>query len=186
MCVVILNACYGPRRSADDDGPGIAAPVDLFAPDAAPAPACTTPDPSPLSQLAIRVRTTPYGGHFAPRNVGAIWIERADGSFVKTVERWGQIRAKWLARFASTSSNNVVDAITGATLVAHAVHEPVWDLTDLARCEVPAGDYQVLFELTDRDGPGEWLAVPFSKDQSELTVTPGDTRTFHDLQIQLH
>jgi hypothetical protein len=187
MCLAIatmlLAGCYQPRDENDEQG--IGAPVDLFAPDAGPPP-CMTPDPSPLSQLKIRVRTFPYGGQFKPRNVGAIWIERADGSFVKTVERWGQIRAKWLTRFIASSNNNVVDAVTGPTPTVHSTHERTWDLTDLTRCEIPSGNYQVMFELTDRNGPGGVLAVPFTKDQTALSMTPSDAPTFRDLLIELN
>lgn len=181
--VAAFGGCFQPRASDERDP--IGAPIDLFTIDAPPAPDCP-PDPSPLSQLAVSVRTTPYGGNFAPRNVGAIWIERADGTFVKTLERWGQIRAKWLKRFVMSSAGNIVDAVTSATLTSHTTHERVWDLTDLARCEIESGDYQLLFELTDRDGAGEALAIPFTKDQTSVSLSPEDTRVFHDLSIDLN
>lgn len=182
----LLAGCFEPRTPADELAPGLGSPTDLFAPDASSTPSCPTPDPSPLSRLRVRVRTTPVGGNFAPRNVGAVWIERAGGGFVKTLERWGQIRAKWLSRFITASSNNVVDAVTGATLLAHQTHDLTWDLTDLAHCEITAGGYQVVFELTDRDGPGASFAVDLSKDQAPVTLTPADTPYFHDLLIDLN
>lgn len=183
---MVVAGCYRPRADADELAPGIAAPGELFAPDASDRPVCTTPDPSPLATLRVRVRTTPFGGNFRPRNVGAVWIERASGGFVKTLERWGQIRAKWLTRFVAASGNNVVDAVTGATLASHATHDLTWDLRDLAGCEIAAGDYQVVFETTDRDGSGASFAVPFSKDQLPLSIHPLDEPQFHDVLLDLN
>ena len=186
LCVSgLLAACFQPSIGADELAPGVEPPSDLFAPDASDVPTCPNPDPSPLSMMRVRVRTTAVGGRFAPRNVGAIWIERADGRFVKTLARWGKTRAKWLTRFVAASNTNLVDAITGPTLLSHTIHEVTWNLGDLSRCEIEAGDYQVVFELTDRSGTGESIAIGFAKDQLPTTTTPGDTPYFHDLELVL-
>lgn len=182
---VLAAACFRPSIDADAIGDGPRPPSELFGPDAPPGPTCAAPDPSPLSRLRIRVRTSAIGGSFAPRNVGAIWIERSTGEFVKTVERWGKTRAKWLTRFAAASHDNLVDAVTGPTLLYHQTHEAVWDLTGLDRCEIAGGDYRVAFELTDRSGTGEATAVPFAKDQTAQTSTFPDTPYFHDLELAL-
>ena len=185
---LVLAGCYQPTDTGD--GPGITAPSDLFPPDApvdaGPPPLCGGADPSPLSRLAVTVRTTPVGGTFAPRNVGAIWIERADGSFVRTLERWARVRGRWLLRFNASSQGNIVDAITSATLTSHKTHEVSWDLRDAEGCEIEAGDYQVVFELTDRNAAGESLAIPFTKDTAPVSLAPAETRTFHDLSIELN
>ena len=178
-----MAACFQPRDG--EPGPGIEPPIDLFAPDASTTPPCTRPDPSPLSALHVRVRTSTGGGRFAPRNVGAIWIETSAGAFVKTLERWAAIRARYLTRFVQAANNNVVDAVTGATLVLHTTHEVTWDLTDLEQCEVPAGDYRVVMETTDQNAPGASHVIPFSKDQTGTTIQPADAPQFHDLQLVL-
>lgn len=182
---LIAQGCFDPRFDADELGDGVNRPTDLFTPDAGDKPVCTTPDPSPLTALRVRVRTTPAGGRFKPRNVGAIWIERADGTFVKTLERWGITRAKWLTRWVAASSSDVTDAITGATQVSHTTHEPTWDLTGLDACEIATGDYRVVFELTDKSATGISGEIPFSKDQLPTTITPADQTSFHDLQLIL-
>lgn len=183
--VIAVMSCYQPRTGADELSDAIEAPSDLFTPAAGEGPECSTPDPSPLSALHVRVRTTSIGGRFAPRNVGAIWIERSSGEFVRTVERWGGVRAKWLLRFVESSGGNVVDAITGPTLISHPTHEVTWDLRALDRCEIAAGDYQVVFELTDRNGAGDSLVVPFAKDQSAQTIRGPDAPHFHDVELAL-
>lgn len=182
---IALAACYQPRSHAGDIDPGLANPTDLFAPDASAIPICPDPDPSPLSALHVRVRTTPAGGHFAPRNVGAVWIERADGAFVKTLARWGEIRARWLTRFAAASNNNLVDAVTGPTQLSHTTHDLVWRLTDLVNCEIATGGYKAVFEMTDGDITGPSVAIEFAKDQVPATVVSPDESSFHDLLIDL-
>jgi hypothetical protein len=187
VCAVVglLAGCFQPSHSIDEAGDGVTPPTDRFAPDASTTAACQQTDPSPLSALHIGVRTSAPGGRFAPRNVGAIWIERADGTFVKTVARWGMIRARWLLRFAAASQQNLADAVTGATLISHETHDVTWDLKDRERCEIAAGDYQVLFEVTDKNGAGPTLAIPFSKDQAPLSLAPTDELAFHDITIDL-
>ncbi|MCX5746264.1 MAG: DUF2271 domain-containing protein [Proteobacteria bacterium] len=182
----LLGACFERRFDPDLIGDGTSRPTDLFTIDAAPPPPCGGQDPSPLTALQITVRTSPVGGRFAPRNVGAIWIEDAAGTFVKTVARWGTTRAKWLLRWNAASRGDVADAITGATLTSHTTHAVSWDLTDLDRCEVPTGDYQVVMEHTDRDGSGASLATPFHKDQEHLLISPPDDSFFHDITLNLN
>jgi len=181
-----VTACFERRFDADAIGDGTSRPTELFGVDAAPPPLCGEPEPSPLSALQIRVRTSAVGGRFAPRNVGAIWIESSGGTFVKTVARWGKARAKWLLRFNASSHEDVTDAITGATLISHTTHDVTWNLTDLRQCEVPVGDYQVVMEHTDRNGSGVSLAVPFHKDQATLLLTPPETTFFHDIVLTLN
>jgi hypothetical protein len=182
---LFAQACFQPRIDADQFGDGIESPSELFAPDANSEPVCTTPDPSPLTTMRVRVRTTAFGGRFAPRNVGAIWIEDAAGGFVKTVERWGETRARWLTRWLAASGGDVADAVTGATRASHERHAPIWDLTDRAGCEVPAGDYRVWFELTDKNAAGATLAVPIDKADTAARWAPPDVPTFRSLALQL-
>lgn len=183
MLAVLATACLQPR--GDDGADALAPPVDLFVPDAGAAPVDCGPDPSPLSALHITVRTSPFGGRFAPKNVGAIWVEDDAGRFVKTVELWGQTRAKWLSRFQAASEGNVVDAVTGATLLGHGTHEVTWDLTDVFRCEVANQAYQLVLETTDRSGDGASQVVPFDKGDTAGELTAPDSDTFHDIGLRL-
>ena len=143
------------------------------------------PDPSPLSQLHVRVRTSAVGGRYAPRNVGAIWIETASGAFVKTLERWGATRARYLFRWNAASGGNVVDAVTSATLQTHITHDREWNLTDKTTCEIPTGNYRVVVEHTDRDSAGATIEIPFTKDQAAVTLMPTDATNFHDMLLEL-
>jgi hypothetical protein len=182
---IALTACFAPTVGAEDDGPGTQPPNELFGADAGSNPACPGGDTSPLSQLHIRVRTTAVGGRYAPRNVGAIWIESGTGTFIKTVERWGSTRARYLTRFTAASGGNVVDAITSATLAQHTTHDREWNLKDRSECEIAAGDYRVVIEHTDRNSTGVSIVLPFSKDQSAVTLMPAEATNFHDLVLEL-
>ncbi|MBK9033260.1 MAG: hypothetical protein IPL61_18640 [Myxococcales bacterium] len=123
-----IAGCYEPGVGRDDLQDALAAPVDLFddggtvvprdgggggGPDAAAG--CDT---SPLSALRIVVRTTPFGGRYQPKNIGAIWIETASGQYVKTVKRWANRRLRYLTRYNAASGGDITDAITGATLTS--------------------------------------------------------------------
>ena len=148
--------CYEPSVDKDALGDALGPPIGLFddggvgprdgggggGPDAAAG--C---DSSPLSALRIVVRTTAVGGRYAPKNIGAIWIETAAGQYVKTVKRWANRRLRYLTRYNAAAGGDVTDAITGATLTSHTTHDVTWNLTDRARCEVPAGTYQVALRV---------------------------------------
>lgn len=188
LVLLLSQGCFSPDYSADyvaEEG-ALRPPVETFG-GAPPAPAVCDDDvyASGLEELRFTVRTSAPGGQFAPRNVGAIWIEEGSGQFVKTLERWGKTRAKWLKAFNAASDGNLVDAVTGATQLAHTTHEVVWDLEDVHACEVPHGSYRVAIELTDRSGAGPTLYVPFVKDDQGSYLMPSDAPTFHDLVIEL-
>jgi hypothetical protein len=181
---MLLAGCFQPSTGTDIDEPGTQPPGNLFGADAGTGTTCTTPDPSPLSLLTVTLRTTPFGGRYSPRNVGAIWIEDSQGVFIKTLERWGSTRARYLVKWQTASKGNVADAVTGATLNTHRTHTREWDLTDSTTCEVPTGDYRVVAEHTDYNGAGAYIVMPFHK-QDPMTVTPMETAMFHDLMIEL-
>ena len=180
------TGCFQPRANDDESEDAATRPTELFQPEGegVPPPICPN-DPSPLTAMQIRVRTSSADGRFAPRNVGAIWIERSDGAFIKTVARWGTLRTKWLKRFLAASAGNVVDAVTGPTLLSHQTHDVRWNLTGPDRCEVPSGDYRVVFELTDRNGMGPTLDVPFAKGVTPGAMMPPDDTHFHELVLNV-
>jgi len=137
------------------------------------------------TRLTFRVLTVPLGGRYAPRNIGAVWIETSAGRFVKTLTRWARQRARYLSRFATASGNNLVDATTSATLQTHVVHEVSWDLTDTAGARVADGDYKILIETTDRNSSGDSLAIPFSTGPDPFSIAPEDAPHFVDMTLKL-
>lgn len=153
--------------SRDDDEDAGVEPTQEDA--SRPAPGCT-----------FRITTRSQGGRYAPKNIGAIWIERADGTWVKTLKVWAGVRLRYLTTYLKTNTTrDTTDALTSATLRQHTTHEVKWELSQLAA----DGDYRVRVEVTDRSGVGQLLSVPFSKSGEALTVSPDDTEFFVDVEL---
>jgi hypothetical protein len=181
----LAGGCFQPGSDADSIEPGTQPRGSLFGADGGTGGACGNPDPSPLSQLHVRVRTTAVGGHYAPRNVGAIWVETEAGAYVKTIERWGKTRARYLTRWNTASKGDVADAITSATLSNHITHDRTWNLTDKMMCEIAAGNYKVIVEQTDDNRTGKSIELPFMKGSAPATLMPAENQYFHDLLLEL-
>jgi hypothetical protein len=134
--------------------------------------------------LRFTVLTKTLNGRYSPKNIGAIWIERASGEFVKTLELWAATRVRWLARWRAESGSNKVDAMTSATLRSHVMHTASWNLTDASHNAVAPGDYKVVVEMTDHDGNGDSTEVPFTVGDP-LMLTPSDQAHFVNMTLTL-
>jgi hypothetical protein len=131
--------------------------------------------------LAVSVTTRAAGGEYAPDNVGAIWIADGGTTFVKSLYVWGQQRRRELTRWtAATSaaglSNNLVDAVTAATMSSHGARMATWNGTNASRTLVPDGSYKVCFELAD--GSTQYQCVDFMKSRTAQSLMPADTTSF--------
>jgi hypothetical protein len=131
--------------------------------------------------LTVSVTTKAAGGRYQPDNVGAIWIADANTRFVKSLYVWGQQRRRELARWTSATSaaglaNNLVDAVTAATMHGHGLRMASWNGTDANRALVPDGAYKVCFEL--EDGAQQYQCVDFTKSRSSQTLMPANTTSF--------
>ncbi|MET0340910.1 MAG: DUF2271 domain-containing protein [Polyangiales bacterium] len=185
--LLLSTSCYGAEQSADDvvlaDG-GLSIAFDaavLGGLDARTAPAA----PAGLT-LYFRVQTKAYGGKYAPRNIGAIWVERAEGGYVKTLERWAGTRAMFLRNWRASARDDLTDAITGATLATHTVHEVRWNFTDVAGAVVPDGNYRLAMETTDRDATGAVHYVPFVKSGTPGPLpAPAPSAQFVDMELRI-
>ena len=137
------------------------------------------------ASCSFRVTTRAQGGRYAPKNIGAIWIERADGTWLKTLKVWAGVRLRYLTTYLeSNSARDTTDAMTSATLRQHASHEVRWNLSDAQGEAVPDGDYRVRVEVTDRSGKGQLLSVPFHKSSAALTLAPDDSEFFVDVELR--
>jgi hypothetical protein len=160
----------------------VALPLAGAADGGRPADAAGAPAPS---EVVFRVTTLPQGGRYQPKNIGAIWIEDAQGEWVKTLALWAAVRVRYLAAHrAANPTGNRVDAVTSGTLQEHTTHALTWDLTDADGNVVPDGDYQVRVEVTDKDAPGEQTAVDFTKSSDPVVVAPEDTPFFEDVELR--
>ena len=146
-------------------------------------PVDTTPELPILKSVTFSVTTTPAGGRYQPKNIGAIWLEREDGSFVRTLELWARVRRSYLSQWKAASGSDATDALTSATRSSHSQHTVTWDLTDLAGNEVPDGRYRLRVELTDQNGPGPTVEVDVDKGPAFADQTPADQASFHQMRL---
>jgi hypothetical protein len=140
---------------------------------------------APPTELSFSVLTKPLGGRYAPRNIGAIWIENASGGWIKTLAVWAFLRERHLTRFRSTSGGNRVDAVTSATLSQHTTHSVSWDLRDATGAPVPDGDYRLVIETTDKDATGDSTEVAFTKGLLPVRLMPLDVPHYVNMSLAL-
>jgi hypothetical protein len=127
-----------------------------------------------------------FGGNYAPRNVGAIWIADGNGRFVKSLTVWGRRRVSHLERWESVSGGSTVDAITSATAGNHGTRMASWDCTGANHQPVAAGAYSVNVEFTEQNGPGRVMTpLPFMTGTGPVDATPGDQGSFKNIHLQV-
>jgi hypothetical protein len=110
------------------------------------------------ADVSVTVTTTPNGGQYAPKNVVAVWVEDAAGSFIKTIDRFSQVRTQHLVAWVAAATLADADAVSGATRANHtAPLTMTWDLRDKAGALVPDGTYTIRMELADSNAsqPGQ-------------------------------
>ncbi len=133
-------------------------------------------------ELAFTVKTITDNGNYAPKHVLAIWVEDEQG-FVKTRKLRANQRKQYLYTWKSVSNNNVVDAVTGATMSSHQTHTVTWDCTDVDGNVVPDGDYNIYVEFTEKHAQGPLTSVTFNKGTDEQHLTPPDEDHFVNISL---
>ncbi|MFQ5823035.1 MAG: DUF2271 domain-containing protein [bacterium] len=139
--------------------------------------------------VTFQVRTVSYGGEYAEKNIGAIWVEDSQNKFVKTLNLWAAKRKGHLIKWNAASGGNVVDAVTSATLRTHETHNVTWNGTDINGNRVPDGTYKILVEFTEDNSnksgqpPGKWTSIEFSKGSSPQNITPANETYFKDMEL---
>lgn len=138
-----------------------------------------------VTSLAFEVTTSPAGGRYQPRNIGAIWIEDDSGNFVKTLEVWAASRRRYLTGYLGAQGGGTIDVSTSATLRSHQTHTVTWDLKDRDGADVPPGAYSVKMELTDANTAGKSNTVDFDTTMGPVTLTPPDAASFGSMKLEL-
>jgi hypothetical protein len=160
-------------------------------------PAAGASAPAPTGgMLTLDFTSVNQGGRYAPRNVGAVWIETSSGMFVKTLERWAGIRAVHLEHWAMKSGGwgsrfggggntaDMMDTVSRATLRTHEKHRVTWDMQDATGKVVPDGKYNVVIEVTeDNRTPGAYAAVEFEKGPAPQMVMAPDKAPYASLSL---
>jgi hypothetical protein len=169
----MTDASYEPRDAGR--------PTDLRSPDVPPTTGATQ-----TCTLSFQVTTVTFGGSYAPRNVGAIWISDANNRFVKSLTVWGQKRRSHLVTWESASNGNTVDAITSATAGSHGTRMGKWNCTGLDEKPVTDGPYRVNVEFTERNSEGKvMMALPFQKSAAPVSAMPPDQANFKSIRLQV-
>lgn len=110
-------------------------------------------DPEPAGTAAVRITattTTKAGQQYAPRNVVAVWIEDAQGQFVKTIDRWSSARTQHLIEWNTAAGVGDVDGVSGASRSDHATPLSIeWKLKGADQQLVADGTYTIRMESTE-------------------------------------
>ncbi len=141
-----------------------------------------------LGTLNVTVTTSSAGGNYSPRNIVAIWIEDANGNFVKTLLVYAQTQKTYLniwqaSTTAAGTQYNSVDAITGATKTSHGTRTCTWDGTNYSGTLVADGTYKLRMELTDKNATGNYSSFTFTKGASAQTLTPANEPSFASISV---
>jgi hypothetical protein len=139
--------------------------------------------------LQLTVTTTTQNGQFAPRNCVAVWIEEANGTFVKTIDRWAQTRKQHLVAWNLKAGQNDADAVSGATRLDHATPLSItWNLLDRTNSIIPDGTYTVRMESTElnatqaaQNNQGTFTFVKGPQPESQTALSNGG---FTNVSIQ--
>jgi hypothetical protein len=145
--------------------------------------------------LTIDFKSVTSGGNYAPRNVGAVWVETGAGMFVKTIERWAGIRANhltawnaasggWGSIFGGGNTADMMDAVSRATLRSHEMHHAMWNMKDSTGKVVADGMYNLVIECTEDNRRAAPVAkVAFMKGPAPQMVTAPDKSPYTSLVL---
>ena len=141
------------------------------------------------TEFNMSFSTAQPGGTYKPENCVAVWVTKADGTFVKTICRYAYTRltdlTDWRTAIATENGKVVgVDGYMGATRANHS--DPVtitatWDLKDKSGTLVPDGTYNINFEITDKTRKTHTFS--FVKDSTAGTRTNPGTTWFKSISI---
>lgn len=170
------SASQGQRAAAQDSDAG---------PTVASESVATMPQAHGISRVSYSVMTESYGGRYEPENIGASWIQAADGTFVKSLEVWTRFRLRYLTSYAEARDGQKVDISTTATLSRHRVHEATWNLDDQSGSTVAPGRYLLWLEMSEDNGAGmfTYFTIDTTAPPANLTLQP--VPGFGPLKVEL-
>jgi flagellar hook assembly protein FlgD len=138
--------------------------------------------------VTFTVLTVTNGATYSPKNVLAIWVKDAQGNFVISRKVMAASRKQHLVKWVASSSNNSVNAITGATLPSHQQHTISWDCRDVSGNLVADGDYEIWVEYTERNSAsggavGPSTKIVFTKGMDVVSLNPPDETYFKNMTL---
>jgi hypothetical protein len=143
--------------------------------------------PGTPGMLSVSFSTVKLGGMYTPNNCGAVWIEDANGFYVRTLNVWAGERqpsvVAW-AQGACSKDLTIADVITSATLPGPSAHTATWDMRDWRGAVVPDATFTLLMQVMENEtfpegpvfkvdipkGPAPWQ---WPNATTEKNPTPG-------------
>lgn len=116
--------------------------------------------------MSAVVTTTTYSGRYSPKHVMAAWIVNSSGTFVKSLNVYGNNYMNYLTSWVSASASSKTDATTGATLSNHGSVTCTWNGKNTSGTIVPDGTYKLCVEFTESDAVGKFATYSFTKGSS--------------------
>lgn len=184
---IVPDDSLQPDDTVSPDNPDM--PDDAKSSDDAVVPDnAVVPDDAPASvkSVSVSVTTATYNGEYSPKNVFAIWIEKDDGSYIKTLGAWAQKYKSKLQRWMSKSgsgSKGMTDAVTGASRRVHGTENVSWNLTDVNNQPLSDGIYNVYFELNETNGSSKQLNAQIQLGANPSVLNVSNTANFKDINI---
>ncbi len=140
--------------------------------------------------------TSHPNGYDGAKHTLAIWIQKADDSFVKTRVRYccggstndhlpvWAVNAGGVAYYASLGTD-ITDATTGATLPNFQMRSITWNGTDVNEAIVPDGTYKVSVETTWDHGSSNHIvrSFLFTKGANSDNQTPASDANFNNISL---
>jgi hypothetical protein len=131
--------------------------------------------------LTINATTAPTpNATYQPANVVAVWVEDAQGNFVKTLYRASSTYTIRLVAWSATAPAADVDGLTGPSRTAQTPLAATWNMTNKAGTEVLDGTYTIRMELSDsnaltadQNNQGEFTVIKGPTAQSQTALTSG-------------
>jgi flagellar hook assembly protein FlgD len=136
--------------------------------------------------LTFTVKTVTNNSTYSPKNVLAIWIKDAQGTFVVSKKVMANTRKQHLVKWNASSAGNTASATTGATLSSHQTHTVTWDGKNAAGTNMPDGIYQIWVEYTSTNSAsngnqGPFLTVEFDKGPAIAHIAPANATYYQNI-----
>lgn len=129
------------------------------------------PDNTPTGSIQMTATTAPrnLAGGYAPNNAVVVWVEDAQGNFIKTIERRAQARIGNLVAWMNAAGPGDTDSVSGASRLDH--NTPLsfqWKLKDRNKRPIPDGTYTIRIEVSETN------AISANENQqAQFTFTVG-------------
>lgn len=166
-------ACGGSKDSSAFATTTTAAPTSSTASPSTTAAASGAAWPSG-GEMVVNFTFAPSGGGFVKNPYVAVWVERPDGTYVRTISLWieqGSKGRKYVPDmrkwYSSTGGTDV--SMSGATRAA-GTYAVTWNGTDARNQPVAQGDYVIYIEAAREKAPYELLSQQVSVGTTAFTT----------------